>query len=674
MISIRNFIILTIVLLATIFYILFLNYQYKLKEKTTQDIVETVENLLGENVSAISNGLQSLDDINSFRSRISRTVNYSEEIKTILITQGDNIILSSDPSINIIPTEKSLLNYNSLSNFNINNDTIAYKKPLKFYENEVPIELLVYGIIDHHYIFNQLTQDQYMLISFLGLPPLILMILIGVLINFYIIHPLDRLKKYAYYDESGKTPGKFFLAELESLRDSLILTFNRLEQENQKLFKISTTDDLCGLTNRTALYDKLRWLGADADRTHNQFALIYIDLDHFKDVNDSLGHDAGDKLLIQISDSLKEIIRSNDILARLGGDEFVIVVNRESVEIELLHIIERVIQRIALPWIVENQQVNITCSIGVVIYGKDGKDAGTLLKNADIAMYEAKKNGRNNYHFFTKDLNERVQNEITMEREMVISLQSKDFELHYQPKIDLRNGRIIGSEALIRWNHPIKGMVPPNKFIPIAERNGFIIQLGNWVIEEAIKFQLSCVKEGLGDLSIAVNVSTLHLVSENFVENVKELINKYDFDPTLLDIEITENTLLNENTYDQSISAINKLRKIGVKFSLDDFGTGYSSLSYLKNLPIDNIKIDKSFVDDFNIEVGAVIIRSIIHLAKALNLEVVAEGVECPDQYKFLKNTGCDTLQGFYYSRPLPGNDFQKFVTVKNIIKHKDQD
>jgi len=656
--SIKRFIFVVTTLLAITFYTFFAVYHNTHAEQTTEMLIENVHSLISENAYAISNGLTTINDIESFRSRLNRTVNYSEIIDTIIVTQGNKIILVTDPGVNSIPNSTQLINYKSLKDMD-HNSVVAYSVDIDYYENDVQIPVTIYGTINHRYIQEQITKQHLILFIFIGLPPMVMIIGFWILVYHQIDKPLQYLKKYAFSNRD--IPQKFKVKELEAVRSSLTETFERLDNEKNELFKMSTTDDLCGLANRNALTERLNWLISDADRSKSEFALLFVDLDHFKDVNDSLGHDAGDELLKQIANALRKILRDSDIIARLGGDEFVIILNHDH-ETDVIHAITRIIDRVSLPWIVFDQHVNITCSIGIVIYPKDGDNVTTLMKNADIAMYEAKKRGRNNYYFFTEELNQRVQEEIAIEREMKQSLFKDEFELYYQPKIDVHTREIVGCEALVRWLHPGKGLIPPDKFIPVAERNGFILELGDWIIDEAVKQQKEWCNRGFGSFKVSINISTSQLSSKDFISTIVNTIKKYDADPTCIDLEITEHSLMKSNTYSVNISIIKYLRSLGISFSLDDFGTGYSSLSYLKTLPLDTIKIDKSFMDDYNEGQGGVIIESVINLAKALKYNVVAEGIEDKDQLEFLRDLKCDLYQGYYAAKPLNVKQFECFI------------
>ena len=480
-------------------------------------------------------------------------------------------------------------------------------------------------------------------------------------IDTIIIHPLELLRQFAYYQ--SKIPSAFRITELEYVRSSLIQTFRRLEEEKQELYELSRVDQLSGLMNRNALHERADWLIAEASRENTKFAVLFLDLDHFKDVNDSLGHKIGDSLLKTIAGYLQEVIRAEDFVARIGGDEFVIVINNYESHLELTRIMQRLLDRIKEPFVIESHPIYISGSVGVVMYPKDGSDMPTLLKHADIAMYEAKRKGRDQYHFFTDSLNHKVQKDIKLEKDLRNGLKNNEFKLYYQPKVDLKTGMIVGCEALIRWFHPQEGMVPPDDFIPLCEHNGFIVPLGEWVLYEAARQQVQWKNQGICDLPISVNVSVKQLHDENFEEKFTKVLNMTGILSNRLDVEITENMFL-ENT-DRNFTIMSMIRFSGCTISLDDFGTGYSSLSYLKKFPMDTLKIDKTFMDDYESKSGAMFIETIVNIGKTLEMNVVAEGAETAEQIAFLREIGCDVYQGYYCSKPLPADGYAKLILEK---------
>ncbi|MGE3299035.1 MAG: putative bifunctional diguanylate cyclase/phosphodiesterase, partial [Arcobacter sp.] len=385
---------------------------------------------------------------------------------------------------------------------------------------------------------------------------------------------------------------------------------------------------------------------------------LFLDIDHFKTVNDSLGHNIGDELLQNIASIIKKTLRPNDFVARIGGDEFAIIIQDYKSYLELSQIIKRIQKQLGHQWIIQTHPINIACSIGVAFYPKDGNDIFSLMKNADIAMYQAKKLGRNQYHFFTEELNQIVQNTINLDKDMRQALIDNEYCLFYQPKVDLSSSKIVGVEALIRWISPTKGFIAPNVFIPLAEENGFIKELGNWIVEEALNQHLKWKEMGI-DINISINISAKQLLDKSFVPKFINTLENKNINPSKIDLEITEYMFMEESK--ETKNNLNKLHDFGVTISLDDFGTGYSSLSYLKKFPIDYLKVDKAFLDDFNSVDGSIFLETIVKMGQMLKMKVIAEGVETQEQIDYLKSISCDQYQGYYFSKPLSSKDFEKF-------------
>ena len=411
-------------------------------------------------------------------------------------------------------------------------------------------------------------------------------------------------------------------------------------------------DVLTGLPNRSLLYDRFKQSVATAHRNHSSLAVCILDLDGFKLINDRYGHAIGDRLLVEVSERLKKIIRGEDTVARLGGDEFVILLGLVYTN-ELEMAMQRILTALSLAYTIDGIELNISASIGVTIYPKDDADIDSLLRHADQAMYRAKLRGRDCYHLF----NILLDNEARTAFETVVlvskALRNNELCLHYQPKINLSSGTITGYEALLRWQHPQEGIIYPQNFIPFVEQTNLIVDIGNWVIEQALT-QISNWAVLGKTWSVAVNIAALHFQREDFVETLKHLLSRFpNSSPQMLDIEIVESVML-ENI-PLVVKNINECKKLGVTFSLDDFGTGYSSLSYLKKLETHSIKIDQSFIrgilDDKN---SLLLTIAIIGLAKSFNREVIAEGVETVEQAKLLMRLGCDSAQGYGFAKPMP--------------------
>lgn len=410
-------------------------------------------------------------------------------------------------------------------------------------------------------------------------------------------------------------------------------------------------DILTGLPNRILLQDRLNHAIEVNERTGELFWVMFIDLDRFKNVNDSLGHIAGDELLLQVSKRLQTEIRESDTVARFGGDEFILILQGGMEENFRLNILHRIINTIATPINISGQELLITSSVGIATYPHDGKTADQLIKHADIAMYRAKELGKNNFQFFTQSMNEKAAKRLQIENLLRSAIPKEELLLYYQPKVDLNTMQTIGMEALIRWNSKELGFVSPVDFIPLAEDTDLIFPIGAWVLKTACKQACEWKKAGYGDLLMSVNVSSRQFIRSDFIETIQTTLAETGLEASQLDLEITESILMHD--INLSIQTMRTLRSMGVKISIDDFGTGYSSLSYLKELPIDTLKIDKAFIDDIVSSADkAPIVETIIILAKNLGLTVVAEGVESLEQVNYLVEKRCDQIQGYYFSKP----------------------
>jgi diguanylate cyclase (GGDEF)-like protein/PAS domain S-box-containing protein len=425
-------------------------------------------------------------------------------------------------------------------------------------------------------------------------------------------------------------------------------------------------DVLTGLPNRTLLRDRLGQMIAASHRDKQQFALLFMDLDRFKYINDSMGHSVGDRLLQAVALRIQEHVREEDTVARLGGDEFIVLL-RETGESGAAVVSKKLLETLATPYDLDGQVISTQASIGISIFPDHADDSDTLIKNADMAMYRAKEDGRNNYQFFKPEMNFRVDLLFSMEKDLRLALERDEFSLHYQPQVDLGSGMLSGVEALIRWNHPQKGAVSPAEFIPVAEETGQIIAIGEWVLRTACAQMVEWRQQGMTGLTMAVNLSMRQLRQPLLDELVKTVLAESGLEPKFLELEITEGIMMGDNQV--AMHFLNEMHKLGVHLSIDDFGTGFSSLNYLKKLPVDKLKIDQSFVRDIEIdESDAAIIRSIISLGHRLNLRVIAEGVETQEQLDFLRIRGCDEMQGYFYARPMPATEFVAFFKAPPLL------
>ena len=433
------------------------------------------------------------------------------------------------------------------------------------------------------------------------------------------------------------------------------ITDRKISEE--RIHFLAHYDSLTELPNRFMLFDRLDSLLAQARRHDSQIALLFIDLDRFKVINDSMGHNAGDALLKQVAARLKECGREVDIIARVGGDEFVVALSDVKKMDAVAAVAQKIMSAIARPYHIESQEIHVTPSLGVSVFPKDGEDVVTLVKNADRAMHRVKETGRNGFEFFTPELNAIALDKLTMETGLRLALLRNEFELVYQSLIDLGSGQIVGAEAQIRWHHPEIGLIPPSRFIALAEESGLILPIGNWVLNTACEQNRAWQDQGLPCIPVAVNLSAVQLREKTFVSRVAECLTRTGLAPQYLDLEITESVIMSDA--ESTIRMLDELKALGVLLSVDDFGTGYSSLSYLKRFPIDRLKIDRSFVQDVTTDANdAAITSAIIAIAKQLKLSVVAEGVETIEQLRFLRAQNCDQIQGFYFSQPLSVDDF----------------
>ena len=431
-----------------------------------------------------------------------------------------------------------------------------------------------------------------------------------------------------------------------------------------QISQLAYHDVLTGLLNRFSLQSQLEQVLAMAHREQRALAVIFLDLDRFKTINDSMGHAVGDALLKDVAYRLRDNIRDSDIVARLGGDEFVVVLTDVDDATAAARVADKLLQVLAQSYRIGENELHSTASIGVAFYPNDGKDVETLMKNADTAMYHAKSQGRNNVQFFTAEMNQAAVKRLMLDHDLRVAVENRQFELHYQPQLDSRDGRIVGVEALVRWQHPRDGLVLPSEFIPIAEETGLILPLGEWVLDEACRQLRAWRDVGIQGLTMAVNLSALQLHSPVLLAHIAGALEKYGLAGTDLELEITESVAMHDP--DASISQLRALRNLGVRLSIDDFGTGYSSLSYLKLLPIHTLKLDKSFVRDIETDVNDVAIcTATIALAHSLGLAVMAEGVETAAQRLLLASHHCDFMQGYLFSRPLPAEAAQAFIQAK---------
>ncbi len=451
-----------------------------------------------------------------------------------------------------------------------------------------------------------------------------------------------------HYDANGKIVGVI----------GLIRDITQRKSAEQQIEYQAYHDALTGLANRRLFQEHLTLALALAQRRRRLVAVLFLDLDHFKIVNDSLGHTVGDELLKQVAGRLRGAVREGDTVARVGGDEFTIVLQDLVKKEDAAIVAEKVLRTIAEPSDISGHHLYVTTSIGITTFPDDGEDAETLIKNADNAMYRAKAEGRNTFHMSTQELSRSIQERMTLESGLHQAMEREEFELFYQPQIDLRTMRIAGIEALLRWRHPDRGVIAPSDFMSVAEDRGYIVVIGDWVLRNACEQATRLRQRGHEHVRVSVNLSPRQFREISLVSRVKAALDQAKLDPHQLELEITESVAV-ENI-ELTFTVLGELRGIGISIAIDDFGTGHSALSYLKQFPIDTLKIDRSFVEDLPAPSDAAIVKSVIELAAGLKLRVVAEGVERKEQVDFLRENGCTEVQGYYFGMPVRGPEIEQ--------------
>jgi diguanylate cyclase (GGDEF)-like protein/PAS domain S-box-containing protein len=471
----------------------------------------------------------------------------------------------------------------------------------------------------------------------------------------------------ALRDSSGKLRGFSKISRDLTIRNDAESHLIRVDRRMANLAHSAEHDPLTGLPNRLLLNDRIDQAIALARRHSGKIAVLFLDLDGFKHVNDSLGHSVGDKLLQSVAQRLLACVRSPDTVSRNGGDEFIVVLQEMERPNQAAITAGRVLKALAEPHRVGESDLHVTASVGVSIYPDDGPDAETLIKNADTAMYQAKATGRKTFQFFTPEMNVSAVERQSVEEDLRDALKNGEFELYYQPKVNLKTSAVVGAEALIRWAHPTRGPLSPVKFIPVAEESGLILPIGSWVLREACLQAKAWKDAGLSVGTIAVNVSSVQIQNATFLEDLFSVLRETGTDPCSLELEVTESVLMKDT--EVSVSILRAVRDIGIRVAVDDFGTGYSSLSYLRRFPLDSIKIDQSFLRKFHeAPDDSIIVSAIIGMGRNIGLRVVAEGVETAEEVAFLKANHCDEAQGFYFSRPVPAEEFVKLRTCDDFI------
>ena len=545
-------------------------------------------------------------------------------------------------------------------------NTLAYTSVRKLEPN-----LLLFAWLPDHELVQQQNNLRDNVLAIMLFTALITTGLLFAALKYFVLHPIDQLESAAKaigHGQLDNTITVYGKDEMGSLARSLQQMSSNLKTTNERIRYIAYHDALTGLPNRLMFREYLGRAIASAIRNNRKLALLFLDLDNFKRVNDTLGHESGDQLLREISERLEHTLRgsdyiaqasneeADDVVARLGGDEFIILLTDVSENFVPGHVASRILESLSQGIKLADQEIHASVSIGITICPDDSDNPDELIKNADIAMYHAKRVGKNNYQYFSSSLNEAVSRRLKLETSLREAIARNLFHLAYQPQIDIASGRIIGVEALLRWHDDEQGNIAPDEFIPVAEDSGLILPLGEWVLDQACA-QLGTWKQaGLDELTVAVNVSSVQFARQELPEMINKALKKHHLSPGALEIELTESIFLHDQKHASDM--LFSIRTMGVEVSLDDFGTGYSSLAYLRKFPIDNLKIDRSFINEIShSREGEEVITAIIRMAHAMNLRVIGEGVETGRQLTFLREQNCDYVQGFYFYKPLSAQE-----------------
>lgn len=643
-----------------VMYVLFYFYFNVQRHQTAEILWNSLRNEIGETAYILSKSMtEDPKAITSNRAILDRKAANLEYVSAIAVFNDDTLLVTTDPAFRTMPSAHERYLNPNFTPYEWLFSARAISEAVVYYEGLERKSYTVVFFFDQTQLRNYFLETRRSFFIWFLLMPVSIAFLAWLMLRATLMRPLELLRQFAYYQSA--VPPKFYVRELEAVRASMVQTYRRLDQEKAQLYALARTDALSGLSNRNHLEERMKQVIADSERHYREFALLFLDLDNFKSVNDSLGHDVGDELLKMVASEISDVLRSNDIVARIGGDEFVIVVTEYENTLRLTEIIERIQTRIRQPWEVLSYPIHVSSSIGIALYPKDGGSLVSLMKHADIAMYKAKENGRSQYSFYTQELNAKTQELIELSHGMKEGLRLGEYVLYYQPISDTSTGTVVGAEALIRWHHPSKGVIAPATFIPLAEQNGFIIELGSWVVQTALAQKKAWEEQGV-TLGLSINVAPKQLLHANFLPHFLAQLEDTAVDPRGITIEITEYIFL--DNCEKTLALFSALKSRGINIALDDFGTGYSSLSYIKAFPIDRLKIDKAFIDDYHSHDGAIFLETIVKMAQTLHLEVVAEGVETQAQRDFLKGLSCDYYQGYLCSKPLVISEFEKLPVL----------
>ncbi len=658
-------IMLSVVVPALVFFIL----QQRLSEEGQREILAQAKaDVLAMGMASVIEPMWAVDEA-TLRDVASKIIK-NPQVVAVQINEyrpGSTAIHLSRPNINL-PTTSDVPDVNMAS--------------LEHHLAEIQRNGVVLGSLHiwfdasygHELLDSQRLQTMWLVLVQVVLSMLVLM---G-FITYRILSPIELLKEQATALILNVNSGSEVLwkrndeigqlgRHLGSVHDRLSDLFGELEEKNRQLQKAALYDSLTGLCNRTLFHDLVERELKQARRIDQKFGVLFIDLDHFKAVNDSMGHDAGDAVLIEVSERLRATFREVDVVCRQSGDEFLVMARDIDQWEQLGELAGRLIKAVEVPITVNNNTFTLSASVGIALYPDDGDQFDMLVKEADIAMYQAKAMGRGRFSFFDSGLNANVQESLQIEYELGVAIKNNELVLHYQPQVDAVSGKIVGVEALVRWQHPKRGLLYPGAFIGIAEESGKIADMGVWTLHAACKQLGDWRAHGLDVGRMAVNVSALEFRDHRLLDSLQSALEKSDIAAKSLDVEITESVLMDDTSTSQQI--IGHMRTLGVGIAIDDFGTGYSSLAYLKRLRPTQLKIDQSFVSDIESgEDSRAIVKGILGLASALGLSVVAEGVETVEQLEFLRDAGCPVLQGYLVSKPLPANELERWLGMRQKI------
>jgi len=660
--SLSRFSVLIFLLLASYGIVIEIFYYAKLKVQFSELAYEHIEKDLLELSEAVAPLIADDRNAPEIYQQMDWVTFTNRFVDDIVIASQNKILYSSN--INSAVTDS--IQHLDISEANFQPQKLFEQKRILVNKIEIlqgrEVQTLSVGFTPNYQAYEYLLAQRIktFFIYFIILPFIGVLIFIEILRR-YIIKPLNQLVDYAF-NPCQVLPASP-ITELNSIYLAMKKAFAGLEDDKRLLYQKVRTDSLTGLCNRLALKEHITELVNVSDPKKRGFSLLFFDFDDFKYINDSLGHDKGDHILCCAAKALQSHSPSNSFLARVGGDEFVMLVADCESKMRLEKLMQALINALLNLGNCCHNSFAVSCSIGVCCYPENGKNYVELMQKADIAMYEAKRLGKGRYYFYSPQLNERVQKNIELDHSMRQALQNQEFVLYYQPKIDLKTKTVVGAEALIRWIKPNGEVISPADFIPIAELNGFIVQLGEWVLEAAFT-QLQLWSKRLPDCVLSINVSARQLAEPGFCDYLKSLLAKYQLDPKKIDLEVTEYLFFDHSV--DNLKTVNAIKSMGFSISLDDFGTGFSSLSYLKKFHVDQIKIDKSFIDDFDSESGAIFIETIVKMSESLKKQIIAEGVETASQAEYLQSVGCINVQGFLFSKPLPLAEFERYYQ-----KHK---